>query len=92
MPRMADVANTWPFEPNVNTTIDATTTIKSEKKVYWLKMHLVILITTKTRLSSNHILIKVCSLCLSILYIKSGSFCEHFRFFVNFYLSRSNNT
>lgn len=31
MPRIADVANTWPFEPTDNTTMEATTTIKSEK-------------------------------------------------------------
>lgn len=31
MPRMAEVANTCPLEPNVRTTIDATTTIKSVK-------------------------------------------------------------
>lgn len=32
MPRIADVANTWPFEPTDNTTMEATTTIKSENK------------------------------------------------------------
>lgn len=30
IPRIADVANTCPLEPNVRTTIEATTTIKSE--------------------------------------------------------------
>jgi hypothetical protein len=29
IPLIALVANTWPLEPSVNTTIDATTTIKS---------------------------------------------------------------
>jgi hypothetical protein len=32
MPLIADVANTCPLEPIDNTTIDATTTIKSVKK------------------------------------------------------------
>lgn len=30
IPRIADVANTCPFDPSVNTTMDATTTIKSK--------------------------------------------------------------
>jgi hypothetical protein len=29
MPRMADVANTWPLEPTDKTMMDADTTIKS---------------------------------------------------------------
>lgn len=37
IPRIALVANTCPFEPNVNTTIDATTTIKSVSQVKYLK-------------------------------------------------------
>lgn len=32
MPRMADVANTWPLEPTHNTTTDATTTMRSVNK------------------------------------------------------------
>lgn len=32
MPLMAEVANTWPLLPTDRTTIDATTTIKSESR------------------------------------------------------------
>jgi hypothetical protein len=31
MPRIADVANTWPLDPSVRTTIEATTTIRSAR-------------------------------------------------------------
>lgn len=36
MPRMADVAKTCPFDPNVNTTMEAITIIKSERNDYKL--------------------------------------------------------
>ncbi len=32
MPLMAEVAKTWPLEPTDSTTMDALTTIRSEKK------------------------------------------------------------
>lgn len=32
IPRMAEVANTWPLEPTERTTIDAETTMRSERK------------------------------------------------------------
>ena len=71
MPLMAEVANTWPLLPTDKTTMDATTTIKSEKKK-WEKYLMINtkknIIAINSNVSNMYIIINRVIFILSIKY------------------------